>query len=183
MNDTIKTINERRATRTYKDEPIEKENINEIIECGLMAPNARHLQPWKFIAVTNKGLIKEIGRRIQNKVIDNPRYSFVKERAKTKEDAIFYSAPLVVFILGDKTNNWSAIDCSLAAENMMLAAKSLGIASCPIGMARFVQDEKDLMKRLGFPENYELIITLVFGYADENPEPKERRKDVVEWVE
>jgi len=28
-----------------------------------------------------------------------------------------------------------------------------------------------------------LIITLVFGYADENPEPKERRKDVVEWVE
>src|SRR3989338_10111667 len=165
------------------NDTIKKENINEIIECGLMAPNARHLQPWKFIAVTNKGLIKEIGRRIQNKVIDNPRYYFVKERAKTKEDAIFYSAPLVVFILGNKEDRWSPLDCSFAAENMMLAAKSLGLGSCPIGMARFIQEEKDLIERLGFPENYELIITLVFGYPDEKPEPKPRNKDAVEWVE
>jgi nitroreductase len=65
---------------------------------------------------------------------------------------------------------------------MMLAAKSLGIASCPIGMARFVKEEKDIIEKLKFPENYELIITLVFGYADEEPEPKERNKDVVKWI-
>ncbi|MCH8329147.1 MAG: nitroreductase family protein [Nanoarchaeota archaeon] len=183
MNETIKTIKERRSVRAYKDKPIEKEKINEILECGLMAPNARHLQPWKFIVVANKDLIKEIAKRIQDKVIDNPRYSFVKERAKTKEDAIFYSAPLVVFILGDKENHWSVMDCSMAAENMMLAAKSLGIASCPIGMARFVKEEKDLVHKLGFDPNYELIITLVFGYPDEEPEVKERNKDVIKWVE
>ena len=96
MNETIKTIKERRSVRTYKDKPIEKEKINEILECGLMAPNARHLQPWKFIVVTNKDLIRETAKRVQDKVIDNPRYPFVKERLKTKEDAIFYSAPLVI---------------------------------------------------------------------------------------
>jgi nitroreductase len=183
MNETIKTIKERRATRAYKDKPIEKEKINEIIECGLMAPNARHLQPWKFIVVTNKDLIKKIAKRVQDKVIDNPKYPFVKQRAETKEDAIFYSAPLVVFILGDKENHWSPLDCSYAAENMMLAAKSLGIASCPIGMARYIKDEKDIIEKLGFDEKYELIITLVFGYPDEEPEPKERNKDVVKWIE
>tara|TARA_Y100000310_G_scaffold318480_1_gene372627 strand:+ start:17638 stop:18198 length:561 start_codon:yes stop_codon:yes gene_type:complete len=182
MNEAIKTIKERRSVRAYKDKPIEKEKIDEILECGLMAPNARHLQPWKFIVLQNKELIKEIAKRIQDKVIDNQRYYFVKERAQTKEDAIFYSVPLVIFILGDKTNHWSKIDCSLAAENMMLAAKSLGIASCPIGMARFVKEEKDIIEKLKFPENYELIITLVFGYADEEPEPKERNKDVVKWI-
>ena len=183
MNDTIKTIKERRAVRAYKDKPIEKEKINEILECGLMAPNARHLQPWKFIVVTDKDLIKEMGKRVQDKLIDNPRYPLVKQRAKTKEDAILYSAPLVVFILGDKSNHWSPLDCSYAAENMMLAAKSMGIGSCPIGMARYIKEEKDLVKKLGFDEKHELIITLVFGYPDEEPEPKERKKDVVKWVE
>ncbi len=183
MNDIIKAIKERRSVRAYKDKPIEKEKINEIVECGLWAPSARNLQTWKFVVVTDKALIKEIGKRIQNKVINNPRYSFVKQRAETKEDAIFYSAPLVIFILGDKQSHWATIDCSLAAENMMLAASSLGIASCPIGMAKFIKDEEDLIKKLGFDENYELVLTLVFGYADEKPERKERNKDVVKWVE
>lgn len=183
MNEVIKTIKERRAVRTYKDKPIEKEKINEILECGLWAPSGRNLQTWKFIVVTDRALIKEIAKRLQDKLINNPRYPFVKERAKTKEDAIFYSAPLVVFILGDEENRWSALDCSFAAENMMLAAKSLGIASCPIGMARYITEEKDLIEKLNFPENYKLIITLVFGYPDEKPEPKPRNKDVVRWVE
>lgn len=183
MNQTIKTIKERRAIRSYKDKEIEKEKIKEIIDAGLWAPSARNLQPWKFIIITNKELIKEIGKKIQNKLIDNPRYSFVKERAKTKDDAIFYSAPLVVFILGDKENKWAKIDCSLAAENMMLAAKSLGLGSCPIGMARFLMEEKDIVEILKFPEDYDLMLTLVFGYPKEKPKPKERNKNVVEWVE
>ncbi len=183
MNETIKIIKERRSIRAYKDKPIEEEKIQEIVECGLMAPNAKHLQPWKFIVVTNKDLIKEIAKRVQDKVIDNPRYSFVKERAKTKDDVIFYNAPLAIFILGEKDSRWAKLDCSYAAENMMLAAKSLGLGSCPIGMARYLTEEKDLVQKLDFDENYELIITLVFGYPDEKPEPKERNKDVVEWVE
>ena len=65
----------------------------------------------------------------------------------------------------------------------MLAAKSLGLGSCAIGMARHIKGEKDLIEKLGFDENYELIIPLVFGYPDEEPEPHERNKDVVKWVE
>lgn len=182
MNETIKTIKERRAVRAYKDKPIEKEKIEEILECGLWAPSARNKQPWKFVVLDNKELIKKIAKKVQDKTIDNPRYSFVKERAKTKEDVIFYSAPLVIFILGDKKNNWSKIDCSLAAENMMLAARSMGIASCPIGMARHFIGEKEIEEKLGFDEKHELVLTLVFGYADEEPKPKERNKDVVKRI-
>ncbi len=182
MNPTIQSIKERRAIRAYKDKPIEKEKIDEIINCGLMAPSARNLQPWKFVAVTDKKFIKEMAERVQSKVIGNPRYSFVKERSKTKQDAIFYSAPLVVFILGNEKSSWHVIDCSLAAENMMLAAHSLGIGSCPIGMARFLAEEKDIIKRLKFPEGHNLVLTLVFGYADEKPAPRERNKEAVEWI-
>ena len=183
INETIKTIKERRSVRVYTDNPVEKEVIDEILECALMAPNARHLQPWKFIVVTNKNLIKEIAKRVQDKIINEPKYVNLKKRAETMEDAIFYSAPLVIFILGDKANHWSPLDCSYAAENMMLAAKSLGLGSCPVGMARHIKGEDDLIEKLGFDENYELIIPLIFGYSDEEPEVKERNKDVVKWVE
>ncbi|MAH33301.1 hypothetical protein CL615_02830 [archaeon] len=183
MNPTINSIKERRAVRAYKDKAIGKEKINEIIECGIWAPSARNNQPWKFVALTNRNLIKKIAKRILDKIINNPRYPFVRERAKTKEDPILYSAPLVIFILGDKNNKWNAIDCSLAAQNMMLASYSLGISSCPIGMTQFLKEEQDLMNELGFDKNYELVLTLTFGYGNEEPEKKERTKDVVKFIE
>ena len=183
MNPTINSIKERRAVRAYKDKAIEKEKINEIIECGIWAPSARNNQSWKFVALTNRNLIKKIAKRILDKIINNPRYPFVRERAKTKEDPILYSAPLVIFILGDKNNKWNAIDCSLAAQNMMLASYSLGISSCPIGMTQFLKEEQDLMNELGFDKNYELVLTLTFGYGNEENEKKERNKDVVKFIE
>jgi nitroreductase len=183
MNETIKTIMSRRSVRSYKDKPIEKNKIEQIIQCGLWAPSARNLQPWKFVAVTDKKLIKDVAEKIKSRLIDDSKHPFVKERAKTKDDPIFYSAPLVIFILGDKENKWSTIDCSLATENMMLAASSLGISSCPIGVAKCITEEKDIIKKLGFPEGYELVITLVFGYADEEPKPQERNKDTVNLIE
>ena len=66
----------------------------------------------------------------------------------------------------------------------MLAASSLGIASCPIGMARYIKDEKDIIEKLGFDENYELVLALVFGYADEEPpEPLRYNLQDVMYVE
>ncbi len=50
-------------------------------------------------------------------------------------------------------------------------------------MSRHLKDEKDLIEKLGFDKNYELVLALTFGYADEKPEPKERNKDVIEWIE
>jgi nitroreductase len=65
----------------------------------------------------------------------------------------------------------------------MLAAHSLGIGSCPIGMSRHMKEEKDLVGKLNFPEDYELVLAMVFGYSNEKPELKPRGKDAVSWIE
>jgi nitroreductase len=181
MNDVMRAIKERRSIREFEDREIEKEKVEQIIEAGIWAPSARNMQPWKFILVKDKKLIKEMDRAVKEKVIDNPRYYFVKERAKTREDVIFYSAPLVVFILGEKENHWSTIDCSLAAENMMLAAYSLGIGSCMIGMARHLKGEK-ILERLKFPPGYDFVLAVAFGYPKERPAPKERKRNITSWI-
>src|ERR1017187_8987980 len=64
MNDTLKTIYERRAVRKYKNIPVEKELITQVIDAGCMAPSAINKQPWKFYVLTNHEKIKEISKDI-----------------------------------------------------------------------------------------------------------------------
>ena len=62
--ETIRTIYERRAVRKYKDKPVERELIEEVIEAGMMAPSAINKQPWKFYILTDKATIKTFSKEI-----------------------------------------------------------------------------------------------------------------------
>ena len=81
-----------------------------------------------------------------------------------------------LLIVAEEDDKWSTINCSLAAENMMIYAHSIGIGSCFIGMARFVNENQELVEKLKVPQGCVIQATLVFGYADEKPEmpPKYR---------
>ncbi|MDO8740089.1 MAG: nitroreductase [Candidatus Woesearchaeota archaeon] len=178
-NEVIKAIKERRAVRRYKNKEIPENIINEIIEAGRYAPSAMNRQPWKFIAITNKALIKDLSNVLTKKIL--PTSPLTRERMKTMEDPLFYSAPVLIFLLATEHSGWSYADCGICSQNMMLAAYSLGIASCFIGMAKHIEGEK-ILKKLNIPEGYKVINAVVFGYADEKPELKERKKDNVYWI-
>lgn len=180
MNDVIKAIKERRSTRRYKAKEIPENIINEIIEAGRYAPSAMNRQPWKFLVITNKSLIKELSDVMTKKLLNISTH--IKERMKTMEDPVFYSAPLLVLVLGEENDEWIYADCGISSQNMMLAAQSLGIASCFIGMTKHIEGEK-ILEKLNMPEGYKVIDAVVFGYADEKPELKERKKENVSLIE
>lgn len=179
MNSVIKAIKERRAVRRYKNKEIPESAINEIIDAGRYAPSAMNRQPWKFIIITNKSLIKELSDVMTKKLLNIS--TRIRERMKTMEDPVFYSAPLLVFVLSEEGNEWVYADCGICSQNMMLAAYSLGIASCFIGMAKHIEGEK-ILEKLNISEGYKVINAVVFGYADEKPELKERKRDNVAWI-
>ncbi|MBI2129108.1 nitroreductase [Candidatus Woesearchaeota archaeon] len=174
MKGVIKAIKGRRAVRKYKNKEIPENIINEIIEAGRYAPSAMNRQPWNFIVITNKKLIKELSDAMTKKLLNIS--TRIKERMKTMEDPVFYSAPLLVFVLSEEGNEWAYADCGICSQNMMLAAYSLGIASCFIGMAKHIEGE-NILKKLNIPDGYKMINAVVFGYADEKPDLKERKKD------
>lgn len=182
MNQILNAIKNRRSIRKYKNKPLNKEQIEEVIQAGRLAPSARNMQNWHFTVVTNKNLIKQMSEYVVGKTIEDPKYHFVRERSKTLSDPIFYSAPVVIFITAD-ADKWSAINCALAAENMMLYAHSIGVGSCFIGMARFIEGSNEIMQNLNLPEGHEIYATLIFGYADEKPDFKKRETDNVSWID
>jgi len=199
MNPIIQNIKNRRSIRKYKNKKIPKKLIGEMIEADKYAPSSHNSQPWRFIVITNKKKIKELSEHIKswfkrrlslgffigffNKKIKNELE--VAKKRLVKEDLFFYNAPLLILIYA-KPNRFTVQDCSLAAQNMMLAARSLNIGSCWIGFADLVINRKrKLMTSLGVPKDHKIMAHLIFGYPIKFPEKAgERKKEtgVVKWI-
>lgn len=97
-------------------------------------------------------------------------------------DLIFHGAPVVVFLTSPKTNEWRGLDIGMCAQNMMLAAQSLGISSCPIGLAKYVTEVPNFHK-LEILDTEEVMLAVVFGYGGEIPQPHQRVVDNIRFVD
>jgi nitroreductase len=196
MNEIFKTIYERRAIRKYKDQAVDRNIIETLLDAGRMAPSAINKQPWKFYILTKKEDIKTFSKEIAKASAKGILKSGIKNIVKTvssgfhlshgidffkAEDPIFHGAPIVIFITSPKDNEWAALDIGMCAQNMMLAAKSLGLDSCPVGLGKFVEQTK-LFSKLNVPPSEHVNLSLIFGYGDEKPEIHERIKSNVFYI-
>ncbi|MFM2208190.1 MAG: hypothetical protein RL213_2165 [Bacteroidota bacterium] len=192
-NDTLDTIFTRRSVRKYKPQLLERTILEKIIEAGRMAPSAMNRQPWSFYILTDHEQIamlsKEITRTAAIRFAKQGMRQLLKSAVelyqaykstdfKWSEDAVFHGAPAVIFLTAPADNEWAATDVGMCVQNMLLAACSLGVSGCPVGMGRIVEYVKDY-KRLRIPENERVVIAVVFGYADEHPVMLPRRKNNV----
>ena len=167
-----------RSIRNYKDSLINKETPDEILKCGVNAPNDKNLQAYE-IRVLSPALIDSIKSAV---VKDNPQ---IGEREGFKN--IFVDAPCVLCIAYDTTYDMSQVDCGLLGENIILSAWSKGIGSCCLGSsARWIKDSpsaKPYLDKIGFSEGYELLYCIALGYPDETPEAKPRTMDKIKYME
>lgn len=107
--------------------------------------------------------------------------NFLK-RLQDKNFNLFYNAPVLILVIGSKNNALTDYDCSMCAENMMLAAHSLGIGSCWIGGASVIQQSEELMAELKIPQNYKIVAPLIFGFPRTMPQTPEKREPVIFWM-
>lgn len=177
-NQVVETIMSRRSIRKYKPQPVEREKMEQIINCGINAPNGMNKQSWEVRVVDNPEFINGITDLYKK---ENPK---VAERPGFKN--MFNNAPTVVFIANDPSYELSQIDCGLLGENMILSAWSMGIGSCCLGgPVRFMKSPvaADYLKRLEFSEGYELLYAIAFGYPDETPAAKPRKTEKVRFID
>jgi nitroreductase len=177
-NQVVKTIMERRSIRNYKPQPVEREKMDLILQCGINAPNGQNKQSWEVRVVDNPALLDEMKEAMAKGHPDmNP------EMVR----GCFRGAPTMVFIARDKSYDFSAYDCGLLAENMVLSAWSMGVGSICLGSpVRFLTDNAECapyVEKLGFSEGYELSLCVGFGYANETPEAKPREWSKVKYVD
>jgi len=180
MNNILDIIKSRRSIRQYLDKAISREIVDELIQAAKWAPSGMNEQPWGFIVAQDKALIKELSDRaipyIIKMIEENPKFIRYKKRMKAKNFNIFYHAPCVIIIIGRQDALFYQNDCAMAAQNMMLAASSIGIGSCWVGMMTTLDKDKWFREKFQVPDNYRVVAPLAFGYFENKAIPVIERR-------
>jgi nitroreductase len=175
-NKVVENIMARRSIRKYKPEPVSREVLTQIMECGINAPNGQNKQSWEVRIVDNPQLLDEMSQAMAD---SHQGSEFAK--------GCFRGAPVMIFIARDLSYDFSAYDCGLMAQNIMLSAWSMGVGSICLGSpVRFLTDNdlcKPYVKKLNFSDGYELALCVGLGYADENPQAKPRDMGKVAFID
>jgi hypothetical protein len=129
----------RRAVREFTDEPVDEKTLRELIDAAVQAPSAVNQQPWSFCVVRDKAVLARISREAKAHMVRTSPAGLVshhfQEILSDPNLDIFYHAPVLIVISTAAENPWAIEDCSLAAGNMMLAARGAGLGTCWIGFA------------------------------------------------
>ncbi|MBN1432911.1 MAG: nitroreductase [Methanomicrobiaceae archaeon] len=188
-NGVIDAILNRRSVRNFSNKAVPDDVIEKLIDAGIHAPSALGLYPWSFVIVKNQNMMKRISDFAKPIVIEGLKKSkgggmTQRYLEMTGEEgfSIFYNAPCLLLVLGRNNAAFADIDCSLCAQNIMLAAHSLGLATCWIGSARYLEKDSGLVSALGIPDGYHLVAPLILGYPDVAPEMPGRTEPGIVWV-
>lgn len=178
-SDTVKEVMmSRRSIRNYKDAPISREDLDEILDCGINAPNGMNAQSYE-IRVLSPEMIQGITDAV---IKDNPKAG---ERPGFKN--IFVNAPCVVCIASYEGYDLSQVDCGLLGENIILAAWSKGIGSCclgaPVRQIKTSPSAAPYLSKMGFSEGYDLLYCIALGYPDETPAARPRKSDKIRFID
>lgn len=186
--ETLKSIEERRSIRSYTKETIPRKIIEDILNCGRIAPSAKNRQPWYFVIVQNDTKDKIADMMIEY-TLNNDDTIRIKqlgcESSVNPTANIIKQAPILVLIFREKNDNWIVGDnLSIGAcvENMCLRATDLGIGS--LWIRDTVDVAYDVAKMLGH-EDMELNCALALGYANQSPKQRPRKElnKIMEWYD
>ena len=175
----IENIMTRRSIRDYKAEPVSREQMAKVLECGIYAPSAMNSQGWAVRVVDAPDFIDgvtAIAKEMMPQMTEQPNFR-----------NFFRNAPTVAFIAVPDESYSGEFDSGLLAQNMMLSAWSMGIGSCCLGSVIPVMNSeaaKPYMERLNLPEGYHLQVAIAFGYPEgEIPEAPQRDASEAFYVE
>ena len=145
----------RRSIRRYETKDISEEVLKQIFEAGRQAPSAANRQPVRFVIVKDHDLLKVL--------CDTLFTRFVKY------------APVAIVGCADikslLTGKWAVVDATIAMENMVIAAWSLGVGSCWIGAC----NEEKVKELLKIPDKWKVVALVTLGYPAEQPKPRKKK--------
>jgi nitroreductase len=159
--DAIEALKTRRCVRSFKPDPLQKETLEDIIDCGRLAATARNEQPWEFVVVTDPAMRKQIADA-------------------TDFGKFIANAPACIAVLCED-GKYYLEDGSAATQNILVAARAHGLGGCWVA-----GDKKAYAPRicamLGAPESCKLVSLIALGHPAEFPNIGKRTLDeVLHW--
>ncbi|MEO7412115.1 MAG: nitroreductase [Opitutaceae bacterium] len=184
--DLIEAIYHRRAVRHYTSEEVSAATLQELLRAAVQAPSPLNSQSWSFAVFCGRPRLTALSLRIKDHLLATlpPLYELHEHASKMNDPAydVFHGAPAFIVICAKPEGYGPEETCSLAAQNLMLAAHAVGLATCPIGFVRGWLRMPHIKDELGIPATHNPVFPLVLGHPAGQPKLIPRREpDIVVW--
>jgi nitroreductase len=170
----------RRSVRDYTDEPISTGAVNTLLWGAVQAPSAVNSQPWAFVVIQDKSLLKKYSDRAKVLCAETfaaePSHEKLMPMLADPNFNIFYNSGTLIVIYAKPIGQHPDWDCCLAAQNLMLTACDMGLGTCPIGLAWPLFDDPDVKRDLDLPADYVAVMPIIVGYPRGSAPRVERNK-------
>ena len=177
MESFLELCRNRRSYRKYTSQPVEREKLDYIVQCALMAPAGKRLNPWHFTVVTEESVIRQFAG------------------CRTYGSGMFQTATAAIVVSMDTSvcDTWQA-DGAIAAAHILLAAADLGLGACWCQVYQREGAEELVKKALseqgtknqepGLALDGKTILCIIsLGYKDEERKPYDLSKLQYEKVD
>ena len=205
--DVLQAIEERRSTRAFLEDPVERKTIETLLSLATRAPSAINLQPWEFVVVSGiekKRLSNLLVKRMKERKISCgpgankplPEHFVERQRGLLRNilphlpsdanfelfinegSCNFYGAPTAIILTLDNAFSSARLtDIGIVVGYLVLAAHAMGLAACPIGLIAAFDDE--IKEELNIPEQKQVVIGIGVGYRDDAASVNKARSERV----
>jgi nitroreductase len=150
------------SERAYSNVPVTDKQLEIILDCGIKAPSARNLQPWKFTVIKDEAAMREI---IKDVVPGN----------------------VLIVVSGSESQGGTTpdFDCGLATQSMFIAAHGLGLGARIYGSpAATINARREAFQ---IPSGYKAVVVLRIGNTDKTVDavsaasPRKKSEEIVNY--
>jgi nitroreductase len=159
--DAILALKKRRSVRSYTTAPVAPAVLEDIVDCARLAATAINLQPWEFVAVTERGVLERL--------------------AAATDYGKFIASAAACIVVACRDTKYYLEDGSAATQNLLVAAHAYGLGSCWVAGDKKAYAD-DVLAVVGAPAGMKLISLVALGHPAEEPsKPKRELGKVLHW--
>jgi len=181
-------INHRRSVRSYLLQKLDRDIIRTLLAAAVRAPTAVHEEPWAFVILQDANALKRLSDRAKPLFVEEAHRAHLDRGGhaldifRSPDFNIFYNASTLIIICGKLIGPFVIADCWLAAENLMLAACSMGLGTCVIGSALPALNTPDVKAEIGIPAEFSAVVPIIVGVpSGETPLTPRKEPRVLSW--
>lgn len=158
-NKVLQAIYDRRSVRDFSPQPVDEEQVMEVMRAGSWAPSGLNNQPWRFVVVKDPGIKGELAKQ-------------------TRYQSIIESAPVIIAVFLDRKAMYHEVKDIQAVgaciENMLLAAHAQDLGAVWLG--EILKNKDHVGRILSLPAHLELMAVVALGHPAHRSQTSERRK-------
>lgn len=198
-------IEARTSVRNFRIDPVDMNDIKEMVRLAGLAPSVNNYQPWRYIAITRKDLLQKMAEMVAEKIDQIPATHSVAalniKKQVTWFSTFFKEAPVLLVLVTrpyetvlesavelshDEINllrNYPDIQSAGASiQNILLSAVDMGYGACWMSGAMFARTEIEEMLHIQSPEKALAFVVVGRPKGEHKPKPKPNLADTMEWI-